>query len=55
MMGWLAMRTGNYEQAESPLKEALGLCRQTGNLHQIIVLLDGLAELAIRRGQILLR
>jgi DNA-binding CsgD family transcriptional regulator len=51
MLVWRSMRTGDYEQAESRLNEALIVCRQSGDLRQIVSALSGLGELAVRRGQ----
>jgi DNA-binding NarL/FixJ family response regulator len=51
MLGWGAMRTGDYEHAKSQLEEGLVVCRQSGDLRQISSALAGLGELAIRRGQ----
>jgi tetratricopeptide (TPR) repeat protein len=45
------MRSGDYEVAESWLKEGLIVCRQAGDLRQITSALAGLGELAIRRAQ----
>ena len=52
MMGWTAMRSGDYEMAERRLSEGLELCRQSGDRHHIASALSGLGELAIRRGQL---
>jgi DNA-binding NarL/FixJ family response regulator len=51
MLGWGAMRIGDYGEAESRLEEGLVVCRQSGDLRQITSALAGLGELAIRRGQ----
>jgi non-specific serine/threonine protein kinase len=51
MLGWGALRTGDYEKAESLLNEGLIVCRQSGDSHQIISALSGLGELALRRGE----
>jgi DNA-binding CsgD family transcriptional regulator len=46
------MRTGQFEMADRRLREALDLCRQSGDAHVIASTLAGMGELAIRTGKL---